>query len=284
MTDRHRSHDCLVNVHFGDMEQPEWMFRVKNEYFKQDDSIFGVWELSQVIDEMDANGVERAVLTATVGGGRTRALDYVDARPDRFALTAGGLDLLRPMPTLKALESFVANHPVAYASVGPAFWGDGLYPPTDAVYFPVYAKCCELDLPLCMNAGLPGPPIAGDAQNPIHYDRVCVRFPELKLCMIHGADPWWELAIRLMIKYPNLHLMTSAWAPKYLPESLLHYMRTRGKSKIIFASDAPVLSITRTVTEALALDLPDEVRDNYLYANAQRFFFDRLESGAVRHG
>jgi predicted TIM-barrel fold metal-dependent hydrolase len=118
----------------------------------------------------------------------------------------------------------------------------------------------------------------------MHYDRVCHRFPELKLCMIHGADPWWDLAIRLMIKYPNLHLMTSAWAPKYLPESLLHYMRTRGKTKVIFASDAPVLSITRTVTEALALDLPEPVRDNYLYANAQRFFFDRLDAEAARHG
>jgi predicted TIM-barrel fold metal-dependent hydrolase len=128
-----------------------------------------------------------------------------------------------------------------------------------------------------MNAGLPGPPIPGEVQNPIYLDRVCVRFPELKLCMMHGADPWWDTAIRLMIKYPNLHLMTSAWAPKYLPESLLHYMRTRGKTKIIFGSDAPVLSITRTVGEALQLDLPPEVLDNYLYANAQRFFFDRLE-------
>jgi predicted TIM-barrel fold metal-dependent hydrolase len=79
-----------------------------------------------------------------------------------------------------------------------------------------------------------------------------------------------------MIKYPNLHLMTSAWAPKYLPQSLLHYMRTRGKTKVIFASDAPVLSITRCVTEASQLDLPPEVLDNYLYGNAQRFFFDRL--------
>jgi predicted TIM-barrel fold metal-dependent hydrolase len=56
-------------------------------------------------------------------------------------------------------------------------------------------------------------------------------------------------------------------------------MRTRGKTKVIFASDAPVLSITRTVTEAMALDLPDEVRDNYLYGNAQRFFHDRLAHG-----
>ncbi len=53
------------------------------------------------------------------------------------------------------------NHPVAYASVGPSFWGDGMYNPTSAVYYPLYTKCCELDLPLCMNTGIPGPPISG---------------------------------------------------------------------------------------------------------------------------
>jgi predicted TIM-barrel fold metal-dependent hydrolase len=274
-----RAHDCLVNVHFGDTEQPEWMFRVKNEYFKKDDSIFGPWDMQKVLDEMDANGVERAVLTANVNNRKGSPFKFVEARPDRFALTAGGLDLLKPMPSLRTLQSFVADYPVAFASVGPAFWGDGMYPPDNAVYFPLYTKCCELELPLCMNSGLPGPPIPGEAQNPIYFDRVCVRFPELKLCMMHGADPWWDTAIRLMIKYPNLHLMTSAWAPKYLPESLLHYMRSRGKQKVIFASDAPVLSITRTVTEATKLDLPEEVLDNYLYGNAERFFFDRLAGG-----
>ena len=79
-----------------------------------------------------------------------------------------------------------------------------------------------------MNTGIPGPPIPGEVQNPIHLDRVCVRFPELRLCMIHGADPWWDIAIRLMLKYRNLRLMTSAWSPKRLPESLLHFMRTEG--------------------------------------------------------
>lgn len=272
-----RAHDCLVNVHFGDSDQPEWMFRVKDEYFKKGDSIFGKWELSKVLDEMDRNGVERAILTANAGNPKGSPIEFAEAHPDRFALTAGGLDLLRPMPTLSKLEAFAKNYPVAYASVGPSFWGDGMYPPSDAVYYPLYTKCCELDLPLCLNTGLPGPPIPGEAQNPIHLDRVCVRFPELKLVMMHGADPWWETAIRLMIKYPNLHLMTSAWAPKYLPESLLQYMRTRGKTKVIFASDAPVLSITRTIGEALELDLPDDVMDNYLYADAQRCFFDRLD-------
>jgi uncharacterized protein len=276
MPNARRAHDCLINVHFGDSEQAEWMFRVKDDYFKRDDGIFGRWELSQVLDEMDANGVEKAILTANMAKPGGSPIAFVEARPDRFALAAGGLDLLRPMPTLRTLESFVRDHPVACAVIGPSFWGDGRYPPSDAVYYPLYTKCCELGLPLAMNSGLPGPPIPGEAQNPIHLDRVCVRFPELQLCMMHGADPWWDVAIRLMIKYRNLHLMTSAWAPKYLPESLLHYMRTRGKGKVIFASDAPVLSITRTIGEATQLDLPDDVMDGYLYSNAQRFFFDRL--------
>ncbi len=280
MTTAARVHDCLINVHFGDSDQPEWMFRVKDDYFKRDDGIFGKWELSRVIDEMDANGVQKAVVTANINATSGSPFDFVEARPDRFALTAGGLDLLRPMPTLRRLESFVQNYPVAFASVGPSFWGDGKYAPDDAVYYPLYTKCCELELPLTLNTGLPGPPIPGEVQNPIHLDRVCVRFPELKLCMMHGADPWWDTAVRLMIKYENLHLMTSAWAPKYLPESLLHYMRSRGKTKVIFASDAPVLSISRTVGEAVKLDLPPDVMDNYLYGNAQRFFFDRLDAAS----
>ena len=194
----------------------------------------------------------------------------MEERPDRFALGVGGLNLLRPMPSLRTLESFVRDHPVAYCTVGPSFWGDGMYPPSDAVYYPLYTKCCELDLPLCVNTGLPGPPIPGEAQNPIHLDRVCVRFPELKLCMIHGADPWWDTAIRLMIKYRNLRLMTSAWSPKYLPESLLHYMRTRGKNRILFASDYPVLSMERCLGEAAALDLPEEITNGWLFDNAER--------------
>jgi predicted TIM-barrel fold metal-dependent hydrolase len=112
----------------------------------------------------------------------------------------------------------------------------------------------------------------------MHLDRVCMRFPELKLCMIHGADPWWDVAIRLMVKYRNLHMMTSAWSPKRLPESLLHYMRTRGKSKVMFATDQPVLTTERCLGEAAALDLPDDVRDGWLYGNADAFFFDRLRS------
>jgi len=271
--------DCLVNVDMGDMRQPEWMIRVKDDYFKAGESFLKSPELDELLDDMDAHGVEKAILLTRVPkGGQSepdRAQRFAAERPDRFALGVGGFNLLKPMPTVRSLEAFAADHPVAFAVVGPSFWGDGMYPPSDAVYYPLYTKCCELDLPLCVNTGIPGPPIPADAQNPIHLDRVCVRFPELKLCMIHGADPWWDTAIRLMLKYRNLRLMTSAWSPKRLPESLLHYLRTRGKERIIFASDYPVLSFERCLGEAAALDLPADVLDAWLHGNAKAFFFGK---------
>lgn len=282
--------DGLINVHLGDQEPPAWMVRVKEDYFKAGESMFKTVELNELIDEMDANGVERAILMGNLNDLTGRPIRYAEARPDRFTLGLGGHDLLSPMPNLRRLVSAVENLPVSYTVVGPSFWGDGMHTPADAVYFPLYTKCCELELPLCLNTGIPGPPLPADVQNPIHLDRVCLRFPELKLCMMHGADPWWDTAIRLMIKYRNLHLMTSAWSPRRLPESLLHYMRTRGPDKIIFASDAPVLPLTRCVGEAKALDLPPDVLDKYMSGNARRFFFDHLDvldtdaAHAVDHG
>ncbi len=267
-----RAIEGLVNVHLGDQAPPKWMVRVKEDYFKAD-AMFQPVELESLIDEMDANGVERAILMANFTDPIDRPFRYAEARPDRFALALGGHDLLHPMANLQRLTSAVQNLPVAYTVVGPSFWGDGMYPPSDAVYYPLYTKCCELDLALCLNTGIPGPPLPADAQNPIHLDRVCVRFPELKLCMMHGADPWWDTAIRLMIKYRNLHLMTSAWSPRRLPESLLHYMRTRGPDKVLYASDHPVLTMSRCISEATQLDLPADVLDKYLFRNANRFFF-----------
>ncbi|WP_280426707.1 amidohydrolase family protein [Nocardia carnea] len=271
--------DCLVNVHFGEQEQPGWMLKVRDDYFKGPKTLYEQVELGALLEEMDEQGVEKAVLMYSMKKPSATARKFAEAHPERFHLALNGVDLLHPVSALRELEALVRDLPVAYTTVGPSFWGDGQYPPTDAVYYPLYYKCAEMDLPLCMNTGLPGPPIPGEVQNPIYLDRVCYRFPELRLCMIHGADPWWDTAIRLLMKYRNLRLMTSAWSPKRLPESLVHFMRTRGKDKVIFGSDWPVLTMRRVIPEAEALDLPGDVLDNYLYNNAQDFFFGDRSAG-----
>lgn len=270
--------DCLVNVHFGETEtQPKWMTSVRDNYFKGPKSMFEAVDMSQLLDEMDEMGVQKAILMDSLVTPRVTARKFAEAHPERFSLAMGVGNLLRPIGMLRELTAVTQGLPVSYAAIGPSFWGDGDYPPSDAVYYPLYTKCAEMGLPLCVNTGIPGPPLPAEAQNPIHLDKVCVRFPELKLCMIHGADPWWDVAIRMLIRFPNLRLMTSAWSPKRLPENLLHFMRTRGQNKVIFASDWPVLTQRRIVPEALELDLPEVVLDNYLFNNAEEFFFGDRE-------
>ncbi|MCB9727221.1 MAG: amidohydrolase [Deltaproteobacteria bacterium] len=265
--------DAFVNVGMGSMEKPDWLVRVAEDYFKRADAIFQDVSVSELVDLMDREGVAKAILSTRAEEPDPKVLAFSNAHPDRFALSLS-VDPRRGMPALRALQSLVRSEPVALARAFPFMTG---LAPNDRVYYPLYAKCVDLGLPISINTGIPGPPAPGAVQHPIHLDDVCLYFPELVLVMAHGADPWWDVAIRLMLKYRNLYLMTSAYAPRYFPESLLHYMNTRGKQKILFASDHPVLSMERCVREARALDLREGVLEDFLAGNAQRVLLAPME-------
>jgi predicted TIM-barrel fold metal-dependent hydrolase len=266
---KHRAIDLWVNVQMAAQKNTEFMVRVKEDYFKGDEAFFQHLSAEQTLAAMDRAGVEKAVLVLDPERPDERILDFPRRFPGRFVLSANP-NLKRGMKALWAMEELAKQHPVVLARVTPFILD---LPPSDPIYYPLYAKCIELDLPVAVNAGIPGPPMPGECQNPIYFDRVCLHFPELKLIMQHGADPWWGTAIRLMIKYANLYLMTSAYAPKYLPQELIHYMNTRGRHKIMFASDHPVLSMERCTQEAAELDLRPGVLEQYLYENAERVIF-----------
>jgi predicted TIM-barrel fold metal-dependent hydrolase len=264
-----RAIDGWVNVNMGENLPPEWLIRVKEDYFRGGEDFLKSLSIEETLAAMDRAGVQKAVLTVDAERPSEHVLAFPKARPERFALAAG-VNPKRIMKAGWALEELAREHPVVMARVVP-FQID--LAPNDRAYYPLYAKCVELDMPISINTGIPGPPVPGECQHPMHLDRVCIDFPQLRLCMAHGADPWWSVAIRLMIKYRNLHLMTSAYAPRYFPQELLHFMNTRGQDKILYASDHPVLSMERCVREAQELDLREGVLDKFLYANAERLFF-----------
>jgi predicted TIM-barrel fold metal-dependent hydrolase len=268
-----RAIDAFVNVNMGSMERPAYLERVAAEYFKRSEQIFRDFTVEEMLATMDRVGVEKSILSLRAESPDPKVLAFTDARPDRFAL-AVYVDPRRGMPALGALSALVRSQPVVVARAVPFMIN---LPPDDKAYYPLYARCVELDLPISVNTGIPGPPAPGRCQDPIYLDEVCLFFPELTLVMAHGADPWWQVAIRLMLKYPNLYLMTSAYAPKYFPPELVTYMNTRGQDKIIFASDHPVLAMERCLGEAQELDLREGVLDKFLYQNAERVFFRRAK-------
>ncbi len=257
--------DAWVNVEMP-ARPAAWQRRAAKMFSRSEEEVFKPTDVEQLVDLMDAAEVGKAVLTLQAARPSKEVLKFREEYPKRFCFSA----IVDPRPGLMAvreLEALVTEHPIKLVRVIPSLLN---LPPNDRVFYPLYAKCAELELPISVNTGIPGPPLPGRVQDPLLLDDVCLFFPELTLIMAHGADPWWEMAIRLMRKYHNLYMMTSAWAPRHLPESLLKFMRGRGREKVLFASDYPFLTMKRCLEEARQLDVDTEVLDNYLYGNAER--------------
>ena len=126
-------------------------------------------------------------------------------------------------------------------------------PINDKRYYPLYAKCVELDIPIFVCAGVPGPRVPMAPQKVELIDEVCWFFPELTFVMRHGAEPWTELAVKLMLKWPNLYYSTSAFAPKHYPKAIIDYANTRGADKVIYAGYFPA----GLTYDRIFADLPD---------------------------
>jgi predicted TIM-barrel fold metal-dependent hydrolase len=259
--------DAWVNVRLAGLP---WQRHVVETLFKRTpEEVFKNFSAEEVIASMDAAGIEKAILGVNGDLPEKDVLRFAADRPERFALAAH-IDPRRGMKAVRALTAIAKNHPVVAVRLMPSVIN---LAPDDRVYYPLYAKAIELAIPVCVTAGIPGPQLPARCQDPIHFDDVCLFFPELSIVMANGADPWWNVATRLLLKHPNLYLMTSACAPKYLPTELIDFMNTRGQDKIIFATDFPFLEMDRCVGEARQLDLREGVLDKYLHENARRVFF-----------
>ena len=141
----------------------------------------------------------------------------------------------------------------------------------DELMYPIYSKCVELDLPIFSCAGIPGPRLPMWPQHVERIDKVMFDFPDLVFVTRHGCEPWVELAVKLMLKWPNLFYSTSAFAPKYYPKSIIDYANTRGADKIIYAGYFPIgLSLERIMTDMQEVDLKEKVWPNFLSDNARK--------------
>jgi len=144
-------------------------------------------------------------------------------------------------------------------------------PIDDPKMYPIYATCCELDIPVFVCAGIPGPRLPFSPQHVERIDQVMYDFPDLIFVTRHGCEPWQDLAVKLMLKWPGLHYSTSAFAPKHYPKAIIDYANTRGADKIIYAGYFPMgLSLERIMTELRDVGFNDDVWPRFLRGNAAR--------------
>jgi hypothetical protein len=102
-------------------------------------------------------------------------------------------------------------------------------------------------------------------------DQVCDDLPELVFVMRHGTEPWVDLAVKLLLKWPNLYYSTTAFAPTHYPQEIIDLANTRGGEKIIYGGYYPFgIELERTVAELDDLVLKDEVWPKFLRNNAAK--------------
>jgi predicted TIM-barrel fold metal-dependent hydrolase len=146
-------------------------------------------------------------------------------------------------------------------------------PPNDKLYYPLYVKCIELDIPFCTQVGHTGPLMPSDPGRPIPYiDEIALTFPELKIVGGHIGYPWTDEMIALAWKHEHVYIDTSAYLPRYYPPQLLHFMNTYGQDKVLFGTNYPMLSLDDCVQQALALELKPAAKEKFLAGNARRVF------------
>jgi len=221
------------------------------------------------LDEMDKWGVERAMIGVNfLDSDARRALKQ---HPDRF-FGSFEINPNQGMEGVRELRRAVKELGVKAATAFPS----GMCPQVpidDKKFFPYYAECCELGIPICVCAGVPGPRLPMAPQHVERIDEVCWFFPELKFVTRHGCEPWTDLAVKLMLKYPNLYYSTSAFAPKHYPKAIVDYANTRGADKVMYAGYFPMgLSLERIFTDMPSVPFRDHVWPKFLRDNALRVF------------
>ena len=269
--------DIMCNFEFADPDvvRPDWY-----EGFIGDKIGGGRAEITpaELIDRMDRAHIQHAFLLAEKAGSTDHRIHkripmasvarLVQAHPDRFSGLIGidpteGMAGLREVERAIKIEGFVGAH---------------LYPhwfemaPDHARYYPYYAKCCELDIPLqiqvghCLRYSAERP--LRSVGHPITLDTVACDFPELKLIGIHIGWPWTEEMISVAYKHPNVYIGSDAYAPAYWPEAFVRYLDSWGRQKVLFGTDFPVIEPERAIKEIDALGLRPASRQRFLRNNA----------------
>jgi uncharacterized protein len=224
---------------------------------------------NELIAAMDEAGVGTAVMTAGLSAG-TGAEDFIaiaDRHPGRLLVSGMVIAAADSDGNAERVRELAKQPRFAMVRVAPLV---EQIPLNDRVYYPVYAACEEAGLPVGINVGVPGPPVRSRCQDPVLLEDVLIDFPNLVVIGAHMGHPYEALLITYMMKWPNLHLSNSAYLARYMDSALVSFMNSsRGINRVLFASDHPILPLSKAIGAARELPLSDQAMDAFLGGNAR---------------
>ena len=231
--------------------------------------------LPEVVEGLRQRGVELCVITGrdcevTYGfpANNPSVLEFVRAYPKLF-VGFWGID---PHKGMKAVHEIVH----AIQTLGMKGIATDPYlahiPANDARYYPIYSKCCELNVPVFVTTAPPPqvPRAVMDYVDPRHVDIVARDFPELTLIMSHGGYPFVNEAIFACMRNANVYMDLSEYELAPMGDIYVQALNTHIGDKVVFASAHPFVEQAEAIEIYKNLKLTDEVRAKVMYENARR--------------
>jgi len=189
--------------------------------------------IAAALCELDRFGIERAGVSVDDDPELARAA-LASHRRRFFARSE--VDPRRGMDELRRLERLARELPLRAVTTSPARL---FVPIDDKRFYPLLAQCSELGLAICPSLGVPAERVPFSPQKVERIDEVAWFFPELRIVMRDGCEPWQALAVLLMRKYPQLSYCSAGVPPSEIPAEVVAFANEDGAHQVLFGGGEP---------------------------------------------
>jgi len=267
----------VIDMHMHSYTEKDfWVGTARNGL---ESSKTAVETLGQTIKKMDLHKIEYAVVCGTLS-----SLDRYTKADKRFI--PGYQDYEDTLMPVRQFEEYVQSGRIkVFGEVMAVYKGLTL---ADPVYQPYLAICEKYGIPVAYHSGGSFP----DAQNlgwpkyriklgdPLLIEDVLVKYPKLKVYLMHAGENFYENTLRMIDGYPNLHadLGVSLWLHPLTKDYGVKFLRSAKLygvlDRVMFGSDQMVWpeAITSSINFLNSLDfLTNSEKEMILYKNAKKF-------------
>lgn len=230
--------------------------------------------IEEIISDMDTYNVVKGVITSRdaettygLASGNAGVIPYLEQYPDRF-IGMAGLDPHKP-DVLNELNTMVEKHHFKGAATDPYL---AKIPADDKKFYPIYARCVELDIPIVITTGMAALVKGADPYHchPKHIDQVARDFPDLKIVISHGCYPWVNEAIMVVYRNKNVYIELSEAEEAPFGDGYIKAANTMIGDKVVFASAHPFLDFKGQIELYKRLPFEQSVLENVFYNNAAK--------------
>jgi predicted TIM-barrel fold metal-dependent hydrolase len=152
------------------------------------------------------------------------------------------------------------------------------FEPNDRRFYPIYEAIAAAGVPALfhtgqtgLGSGLPGGHgIKLRYSDPMFLDDVAADFPDLTIVMAHPAVPWVDAQIAIASHKSNCYIDLSGWSPKYFPPQLVRAIGRQLRTKVLFGSDHPYITLERWRRDFDTLDIDPDALPLIYKGNALR--------------